>query len=251
MFPLFSRTGGPARALALATVSALLLASCESDDPTPAPTPVTTPTPTPAPTPAPAGPTFTVSGTISETAPTTSTRVPEAEVQLSGGVATGSGGDGTFTIPNVTNGTYTLRVAKAGYETATQTVTVPGANVTGVQVNLLPVFRWVEQEHYHQLGPGSPAACPGLTDGRPCRSYPVASHHSGGVRAFHARNTTAADFALEFWCGNTRVERRDILGGDHDEILPNINAGQSCAIYVVQTSGSVAVQYTLYLRFPY
>ena len=69
------------------------------------------------PDPAPAGPTFTVSGTISETAPTTSTRVGSAEVQLSGGVATGSGGDGTFTIPNVANGSYTLRVAKAGYET--------------------------------------------------------------------------------------------------------------------------------------
>jgi hypothetical protein len=235
------------RAFALAIVPVLLLAACEKNETTPAPTQVT-PTPTPAPAPAPAGPTFTVSGTVSETAPTTSTRVPEAEVQLSGGVATGTVGDGTFTIPNVSNGSYTLRVAKAGYETVTQTVTVSGASVSGVTVNMLPVFRWVDQEHYHQLGGSS--SCPGLTDGRPCRSYPVASHHSGDVRAFLARNTTAADFALEFWCGSTRVERRDIVGGDHDEILPRINAGQSCAIYVVLTSG-ISVQYTLYLRFPY
>jgi hypothetical protein len=235
----------------LALVAALMLGACDSDDPSEAATPVApTPAPTAAPPPAPAGPAFTVSGTVFETAPTASTRVPDAEVQLSGGVATGSIADGTFTVPNVANGTYTLRIAKAGYETATRTVTVSGGNVSGIQVNLLPVFRWVDQEHYHQLGPGSPGACPGLTDGRPCRSYPVASHHSGDVRAFQARNSAAADFALEFWCGNTRVERRDMVGGDHDEILPHINAGQSCAIYVVHTGG-IAMQYTLYLKFPY
>ena len=234
--------------LAAAVISALTLSACDSDDPE-SPPPVTTPTPVPTP-PAPSGPTFTVSGTVSETAPTTSTRVPEAEAQLSGGVATGSVGDGTFTIPNVANGSYTLRVAKAGYETATQTVTVSGAAVSGIQVNLLPVFRWVDQEFYHQLGPGSASSCPGLTDGRPCRSYPVASHHSGDVRAFAAWNSTAADFDMEFWCGGVRVERRGQVGKDHDEILPHINAGQSCAIYVVQMSG-IAMQYTFYLRYPY
>ena len=200
--------------------------------------------------PAAAEETFTVSGTISETAPTTSTRVGSAEVQLSGGVATGSMADGTFTIPNVTSGTYTLRVAKAAFETTTQTVTVSGANVSGIQVSLLPVFRWVDEEHYNQLGPGSPSSCPFLTDGRPCRAYPVLSHHSGDVRAFAAWNSTAADFDMEFWCGNTRVERRGQVGNDHDEILPRINAGQSCAIYVVHVSG-INLQYTLYLRYPY
>lgn len=233
--------------IGLVLSSALVFAACERDPATPPP--VSTPTPVPAPTPAPSGPTFTVSGTISETAPTTSTRVPEAEVQLSGGVATGSVGDGTFTIPNVQSGTYTLRVAKAAYETATQTVTVSGANVSGIQVNLLPVFRMVDQEFYHQLGPGSPALCPGLTDGRPCRPYPVQSHHSGEVRAFIAWNTTAADYDMEFWCGGVRVEKRTKVGGDHDEILPRINAGQSCAIYVLHSGAAVA--YTLYLTYPY
>jgi hypothetical protein len=150
----------------IAVVSALMLSACDKTE-SPGPTSVA-PTPTPTPTPTPSGPTFTVSGTVSETAPTTSTRVPEAEVQLSGGVATGTAADGTFTIPNVANGTYTLRVAKASFETTTQTVTVSGANVSGVNVNLLPVFRWVDQEHYHQLG--SSNSCPGLTDGRPCRA---------------------------------------------------------------------------------
>lgn len=237
--------------LGIAVISALTLTACDSDDPA-APPAATAPTPVPTPPPAPAGPTFTVSGTISETAPTTSTRVPEAEVQLSGGVATGSIGDGTFTIPNVASGTYTLRVAKAGYETATPSVTVSGANVSGIQVNLLPVFRWVDQEFYHQLGPGSSSSCPGLTDGRPCRSYPVASHHSGDVRAFAAWNNAGspADFDFEYWCDERLVEARGQRGNDHDEILPRISAGQRCSIHLILFSGGPK-RYTLYLRYPY
>ena len=104
---------------ALAVACALAVSGCASDDsttaatvaPTPTPTPITTPTPTAS---------FAVSGTVFETAPTTSTRIGEAEVQLSGGVASGSIADGTFTIPNVANGSYTLRVDKAGYETQNQ-----------------------------------------------------------------------------------------------------------------------------------
>src|SRR5688500_11915395 len=126
---------------AVALACALAVAGCEKNQTTAAATPAPTPTPAPAPAPS---PTFTVSGTIFETAPTASTRVGDAEVQLSGGVATGSASDGTFTIPNVASGTYSLRIAKAAYETQTRTVTVSGASVGGVVVNLLPVFRWVD-----------------------------------------------------------------------------------------------------------
>jgi len=168
----------------LALTCALALGGCESNDSTAAATPAPSPTPAPAPAPAPApGPSFTVSGTIFETAPTVSTRVGEAEVQLSGGVATGSIADGTFTIPNVANGTYTLRIAKAGYETHTGSVTVTGANVAGIAVNLLPVFRWVDREFTAELKEGDPP-CAGTS--KPCRSYVFGAHHAGDVRAFTA-----------------------------------------------------------------
>ena len=229
--------------LAFVMVSVLVLGACANSET--APTPVTTPTPTPTPTPSPSGPTFTVSGTISETAPTTTTRVPEAEVQVSGGVATGSASDGTFTIPNVASGTYTLRIAKAGYETKTQTVTVSGANVTGVQVNLMPVFQLINREIFAQLGSNGPT-CPGTS--RACHIYPIASHHSGDVRAFAAWNSTAADFDFEWWCGGVRVERRGQVGKDHDEILPFINAGQSCAVHLLHSGATMS--YTLYLTYP-
>ena len=39
-------------------------------------------------------------------------------------------------------------------------------------------------------------------------------------------------------------------GNDHDEILPRISAGQTCAIHVILFSGGPK-RYTLYLRYPY
>jgi hypothetical protein len=220
---------------------ALAVAGCENNATVAAPTPAPTPTPTPTPAPA-----FTVSGTIFETVPTASTRVPSAEVQLTGGVATGSSDDGTFTIPNVTSGSYTLRIAKAGYETQTQPVTVTGANVSGIVVNLLPVFRWVEREITAELREGN-SACSGTT--RPCHVYSFASHHSGDVRAFLAWNAPTADFDFEYWCNGSLVEARGIRGGDHDEILPRISAGQTCEVHVLHSGGPM--RYTLYLRYPY
>ncbi|HEY6506643.1 MAG TPA: DUF2012 domain-containing protein [Vicinamibacterales bacterium] len=225
-------------------VACALLGAC-SESNTTAPTPVAT-APTPTPTPTPSGPTFTISGTLFETAPRATQRVPEAEVQLSGGVATGSISDGTFTIPNVAAGTYTLSVAKAGYETKTMPVTVSGANVSGIQMNLMPVFRFVDREFSRELKPGDPS-CQGTT--RPCHTYPIASHHGGDVRAFLAWNSDTADFDFEFWCGNGLVESRGIKGGDHDEILPRINAGQTCEVHVLHSGA--AMPYTLYLTHPY
>jgi hypothetical protein len=239
------------RLTAVAVLScALAVAGCESSETTTAATPAPTPTPTSTSTPPPAAPTYAVSGTIFETAPTASTRVPEAEVQLTGGVATGSISDGTFSIPDVASGTYTLRIAKSGYETQTRSVTVSGANVSGIQVNLQPVFRWVDQEFTAELREGDPP-CPGTN--KPCRSYDFASHHSGDVRAFAAWSNTSsstADFDFEYWCNERLVEARAIRGGDHDEILPRISAGQRCSIHVILFSGGPK-RYTLYLRYPY
>ena len=114
------RIGSTAAALACA----LALAGCGDDNNGSS----TTPTPVPPTT----GPAFSVTGTVFETAPTASTRVPEAEVQLTGGLAYGTGSDGAFTIPNVTNGTYTLNIRKAGFISQTVPVTIAGANVSGV-----------------------------------------------------------------------------------------------------------------------
>jgi len=241
---LFARRMAP---VVFGLVCALVVTACgDNDNETSAPTPVANPTPTPTPTPTPSAPTFSVSGTIFETAPTASTRVAEAEVQLSGGVATGSVSNGTFTIANVPAGTYTLRIAKAAYETQTRSVTVSNADVTGIQVNLMPVWRLVNQEFSAELY-SEAHPCPGTT--RACEQYPIASHHGGDVRAFAAWNSDTADFDFEFHCNGQLVERRGVKGGTHDEILPRIEPGQRCEIYLLHSGERM--RYTLYLTYPY
>jgi hypothetical protein len=236
--------------LSLACVlGTVVLAACEKNEaaaPTPVANPAPTPSPTPSPTPAPTAPTFSVSGTIFETEPTASTRVPDAEVQLTGGVATGSVADGTFTIPNVANGTYTLRIAKSAYETQTRTVTVNGGNVIGLAVSLMPAFRLVNQDVSRELKPGDPS-CQGTA--RPCHVYVLSSHHGGEVRAFVAWNAKIADFDFEWWCKGELVEKRGQLGNDHDEILPRIGRGETCEVHLLH-SGE-AMRYNLYLTWPY
>ena len=99
--------------VSFALVLACAVAACDDGPSAPTPTPTPPPTTTPAPTPTPT-PTFSVSGTISETAPTASRRVEGVQVSLSNGPSATTGGDGTFTITGVANGTYTLTAAKAG-----------------------------------------------------------------------------------------------------------------------------------------
>jgi hypothetical protein len=172
--------------------------------------------------------------------------VPEAEVQLTGGVATGSISDGTFTIPNVTNGTYSLRIAKAGYETQTRPVTVAGANVGGITVNLMPVFRLVDVVFDRELKPGD-QSCNGTS--RPCHVYTIASHRGGQVRVFAAWNLDTADFDFEYWCNGELVERRGIVGQTYDEILPSIGVGQTCEVHLLHSGAQM--RYSLYLTYPY
>ena len=222
-------------------VSLLAVIGCQKNEST-APTPVATPTPTPTP-----GATFSVSGTISETAPTTSTRVPEAEVQLTGGVAVGSGADGTFTIPGVANGTYTLNIRKAGFNSLTQSITVAGANVTGLTLSLRPTARIIDEKQDRRISPNDPP-CAGTT--RACQVVPIASHNDGESRFFVAWNNLKDELDVEFWCGGALITRGQLDGLGADEVSPAIVAGRSCELHIINASNS-SFLFDLYLTYPY
>jgi Carboxypeptidase regulatory-like domain len=215
------------------------LSGCNSNDAS-SPTPVTTPTPTPS------GPTFSVSGTVFESAPTTSTRVPEAEVQLSGGVAYGTANDGTFTIPNVGNGTYTLNIRKAAYNTRTQQITVAGGSVTGVSVTLQPLFRIVDTIQDRRASPNDNQC----GNNRACQLLTIGSHNDGESRFYAAWNNPSDELDLEWWCNGTRIARSGFTGTSGDEVKPTIVAGQTCDLRIINASNT-SFPYTLYLTYPY
>lgn len=229
-------------ALVAGLACGVLFTGCGSSEST-SPTPVTTPSPTPTPAP---GPTFSVTGTVSETAPTTSTRVPEAEVQLNTGAAYGTGADGTFTIPNVSNGTYTLNIRKAGFVSQTTQVTVAGGNLSGVSVNLQPVWRLVDIIQDRRASPNDNEC----GNGRPCQLLRIGSHNNGESRFFAAWNNPKDELDLEWWCNGVRLMRSDFNGLLGDEVKPTIVAGQTCDLRIINATNS-SFAYTLYLTYPY
>jgi hypothetical protein len=222
----------------------VLFTGCSDNEAT-SPTPVATPSPSPTPTPT-AGPTFSVTGTVSESAPTTTTRVPEAEVQLNTGAAYGTGSDGTFTIPNVSNGTYTLNVRKAGYVSQTTQVTVAGGNLAGVSVNLPPVWHLVDTIQDRRASPND-NQCGNM---RACQLIRIGSHNNGESRFYAAWNNVKDELDLEWWCNGVRVARSDFNGTLGDEVKPAIVAGQTCDLRIINASNT-SFAYTLYLTYPY
>jgi hypothetical protein len=205
------------------------------------------PSPTPGPSPTPvAGPTFSVTGTVFETAPTTSTRVSEAEVQLNVGAAYGTGADGTFTIPNVSNGTYTLNIRKAGYISQTTQVTVASGNPSGISVNLQPTARIVDTIEDRRASPNDNQC----GNGRACQLVRIGSHNNGESRLFVAWNNPKDELNLEWWCNGVLVVRSQLTGAGADEIKPAIVAGQTCDLRIINSSNT-SFNYTLYLTYPY
>ena len=168
-------------------------------------------------------------------------------MQLSGGIAVGSGADGTFTVPGVANGTYTLNVRKAGFNSLTQSVTVAGGSVTGLTLNLRPVARIVDQIQDRRASPNDPA-CAGTS--RACQVVQVSSHNDGESRFFVAWNNVNDELDIEYWCGGTRIGRGQFDGIMADEVQPIIVAGRSCELHILNVSNSSFI-YTLYLTYPY
>ena len=105
---------------------------------TPTPTPIPGASPTPTATPTPTGVVVITGTVVVSTAP----GAPISSAMVStdtGGFTATTGADGTFTIINVTPGTYTLTASATGFVSSSQSVTVTAGVTTTVHFDLVPV----------------------------------------------------------------------------------------------------------------
>jgi hypothetical protein len=213
----------------------LVLAGCsDSDDDPVSPT---------APTPPAA--TFSVSGTVSETAPTASKRVEG--VQVTSGTATATtNSNGAFTLTGVASGVQTLTFTKADYVTTTRQVTVAGANVTGVDVNLPSTPRIVREEHQATIRGDGPS-CFGTS--RSCHVYQTGAHSDGEVGIFLVWDVNDVNFELEMRCNQEVVDESLAKEPKVLEMRTPVRAGQQCELHVMFTGDTA--QYGLFLSYPY
>ena len=159
------------------------------------------PTPVPQPTPTPRPQTFTLSGTVSETAPTASTRIAGASVWITDGPNAGlsatSDANGAFRFASIQPGTFTVATGAEDYIARSQGFTLTADQT--VTIELDPVFQMLTTTRNDFLSGGGDA-CAGSWDDPPipdpCRvEYMLDVHHNGNFTA----GLTSTDPETEFW----------------------------------------------------
>jgi len=220
---------------------ALTLGSCSDSSPT---APTETPAQVPSPTPSPA--TFAVSGTVSETPPTTSRRVEGVLVSVSGGQSATTDAEGVFTIAGVASGPHTLTASRSDYETTTAPIDVMDSDLSGIQLSLAPSPRIVDVEYKGSLAPEDPS-CHGNT--KPCDRYEAGAHDDGTVRVFLVWESSDADLDVELRCNGEIVDESAEEGGTIEEMISAVPGGQACEVFVLLKGA--ATEYGIFITFPY
>ena len=144
-------------------------------------------------------PTFTLSGLVTETAPTTSTVLPGVRVTIVDGANAGktatTGADGRYSITGVVNGGFTVTAQLAGYTTASLPV--------GINGNTTLDFRLDPTAPRTQFGAGQYRVGPDIPVGR-YYSDPSNGCHFSRVRSFGGTSAenisdTVLDFNADQW----------------------------------------------------
>ena len=220
-------------------VLALAGYGCGDDDPD-SPTSPTTSTPPPATTPPPAATppppaaTFTVSGVVSESFPTTDVRLEGVRVTLTGGTAATTNSRGEFTFTNVAAGSYQLRAEKGGYDDQLRNVTLSNEGAT-VNFALTPKEEIIERTSTGRIGQDD-ENCRGLS--KPCRRFDFGVHHAGEVTAELRWVSSDANLDIELRCDDAVVavaaESRNTVT---ESLTADVRAGQRCELLVVHQNG--------------
>jgi hypothetical protein len=136
--------------------------------------------------PTPMNPAWTLSGTVSESFPTGSTRIAGATVWAVAGLDadgpfTTTDGSGVFQLVALPPGNYTIRVRAADYVESTQPLTLAGNQTLAIHLD--PVFQMVRTTREDSITVSG--SCPGpWDDGQPCIvPYVFNSHHDGTLTA--------------------------------------------------------------------
>jgi hypothetical protein len=218
--------------------------SAPTSTPAPSPTPAPTAAPTPAPTATPAPATFTVTGTITESAPTTSTRLGAATVVVGTRTFT-TDGAGAFTITDLAAGTYTVQASKSGWDTATRTLRVPEDGST-FTLGLDPEYQQISRELTGNVSADGPD-CPGSHGNYTCFAYGFPAHHARGIEANLYWHSSDARLELEMRCNQQTWVRTEGGSPDlvefnrepyfHFRILEAAKKNQACEIRVLHISG--------------
>ena len=192
-----------------------------------------------------------LSGTVTESVPNTSVLIAGATVTLdgvvNGGKTTTTNVAGVYSFEGLSEGTFTVRASRAGYEDNSLPITLTGSQ-TGFVVPLRPVRRIVNETLSGSVRPLDPI-CDG--SGRPCTRHSIGVHYDGTIDVtltWTAEGGTV-DLALELWRGNTRIELSDESVGS-ERVSSVAVAGSTHEVRVIYSNGTAIANYELAVRRP-
>lgn len=180
---------------------------------------------------------YSLAGTVTETEPTTSTRIPNAFVTLDGinsGQSTMSDGDGRFLFPELKNGRFNLVASRDGY--VTKSFAIDLMRDSDFAIRLDPVPDMTTETFRGTLGPVG-TDCWGESSPKPCQSHSFITHRRGPATA------------RLIWTGNAELSMLMTNGWDTTaqgtrEFSVSLGPGHY-DVWVVYASGSAPAAYTL------
>lgn len=149
--------------------------------------------------------TYTLSGVVTESVPTTSTVLPGARVELMDGVNQGrfavADASGRYELTGAAAGSFSIHATQAGYTDVTQQVTI-SANTT-LNFALVPTPATLWRSFYGQISGTSPVCYQNY----PCQVFNLAVHNTGPVVATlpwnDSWNGSGASLGLQLYNADT------------------------------------------------
>jgi len=124
---------------------------------------------------------FTLSGTVTETPPRTSTPVVGARVEILNGDNHGkytlTDASGQYHLTNLVPGSFNVRASMSGYQNTTWPITVSSDQTLSFLLN--PTPQQISETFAGSIGAGDPAG----SCGSPCKTFAIAIHNTGALQA--------------------------------------------------------------------
>ena len=209
----------------------------------------TTPTPPPAPAPGPS--TFTLSGGVTESAPTTSNKIPGATVAFVDGANAGktatADGAGNYLIANVLAGAFNIRASAAGYQDATRPVTITAD--TSLTIALNPTAQTLTTERTGTVS-GGDTQCSDGSELKGCKILTLDIHNTGTLEATLEWENPTSDLDLTLWRGTTLLADSRGEFVLKETVSSSIVTGATYELHVTYYAGSVITPYKLRVTHP-
>ncbi len=200
-----------------------------------------------------AAPTFTLSGTVRETAPTASVLVSGVTITIQDGSFAGRTATtdtiGAYQIAGLT-GSMNVVAAKTGYDTTAASVNLSSGNQT-LNFSLNPTAQTLDETFTGTINGGSDTCSDGTLT-KACSIVILAIHNTGLVDATltWTGGISSADLDLSLWRGSTVLLAKSATATATEHVSATATSGSNYELHVTYSTGSVPVTYTLRVTHP-